>query len=98
MFTEDLDAFLDSDEHATAGSYNAGSGAVTIYGIYDKEYIDINAGGRTPIAGNMPVFLCKTSDVASDPVEDAITISGTAYTVIAAEPDGTGMTKLILRT
>jgi hypothetical protein len=95
MFTEDLDAFLSTSEHATAGSYNAGGGAVSINGIFDHEFVEISVG-RVPIAGERPVFLCKSSDVASDPVGDAITVSSTAYTVIAAEPDGTGMVRLIL--
>lgn len=45
----------------------------------------------------MPVALCKTADVADLTWDSGITIAGTPYTVSAASPDGTGVTRLELR-
>jgi hypothetical protein len=68
-------------------------GASTITGIFDDSYSDM-----VDIAGSVPVFTCRTSDVtaASVAVGGTLTVSAGSYTVRALEPDGTGMTRIVL--
>lgn len=93
-FVEDLTAFLNTDEFATAATYN---GSTTINGIFDKEFFGADAGGMVAIEASKPVFHCRAADVATDAVGKTLVVSGTTYTIEGQEPDGTGMTKLILR-
>lgn len=61
--------------------------------IRDTPYMESQG-----IAGYVPTALARASDVAAAGVAfgGGITIDGVAYTVRGIEPDGTGMTQLIL--
>lgn len=86
-FTEDLAAYLGTDEHATEATFNS---STTVNGIFEDA--------STPalgVAGTGPQFLCAAADVAS-PVGKSLEIGSTTYTIVEQEPDGTGMTLLKL--
>ena len=70
--------------------------SVDISGIFDNEFIEVDAGGTVGVAIQQPRFLCRTSDVSSATEGDAITILGVAYTIRIVQDDGTGMTTLVL--
>lgn len=74
-------------------SEDATYGASTITGIFDNSYSDL-----MDIAGSVPVFTCRTSDVsaASVAVGGTLALSAGNYTVRHIEADGTGMTRLAL--
>ena len=93
-FTEDLTVFFDADDFAVAATI----GTSTVYGILDKEYVEVESG-RAIVTGYQPTFTASTSSISTVDVGDTITISTVSY-VVAAPPqsDGTGITKLILRT
>jgi hypothetical protein len=90
-FTEDLDAFLDTDEFAVTATL--AGGAVSV--IFDKAYLAA-LGGQAD--ATEPMCLLKSSDVTAHALAfgSAITIAGTAYTVRGIHPDGTGLTSLLL--
>jgi len=87
MFTEDLSEFLDSTEMAD----NATIGASTIAGIFDNQFVEVHG-----IEGVRPVFVCAEADVSSIAHGDALTIKTVSYKVAGVQPDGTGLTSLIL--
>ncbi len=89
MFVEDITAFLATEEFATLATI----GATTVPGIFDDAYQDVL--GIVP--GSQMIFLCATASVASVAVGDSVTIDSTAYRIAEIQPDGTGMTRLLLK-
>jgi len=87
MFAEDLSEFLDDTELAD----NATIGASTIAGIFDNQFVEVNG-----IEGVRPVFTCAEANVATIAHGDALTIKSISFKVAGIQPDGTGLTSLIL--
>lgn len=84
-FVENLTAFFaDFGVPATLG-------AATITVIFDAAYAD-----PLGIAGTEPRATCASADVAALVQGSPITIGGKAYTVRDKQPDGTGITVLLL--
>jgi len=67
-------------------------GGVNARAIFDNAAAD--ALGL--VAGTKPVLLLATASVASAVSGDAVTAGGASYTIAEIQPDGTGMTRLIL--
>jgi len=84
--------FLDVDEFGVTATYD---GASTIQGIFDKDYIEL-LQGEVGIASTGPQMLCRSSDVSGVVQGKAVVVGGVSYTVKGIEPDGTGMTLLLL--
>ena len=85
-FVEDLNVYL--SDHGIAAT--VGAAAITV--IFDTDYGD----PMGLIAGNRTVITCISSQVAAADVGTAVTIGATSYTVAEVQPDGTGITRLIL--
>jgi len=92
---DQLEALGESFVFTHNGNPHVSSKSVSIYGIFDRPYIETNK-----IEGYKPVVTVSAVDVLSvahgamvrhDP--DA---TYTDYKVVGIEPDGTGMTMLIL--
>lgn len=49
------------------------------------------------VSGRARSFTGKTTDLSAVTVGSTLTIGGTAYTVAGLEPDGTGMTRVVLK-
>lgn len=81
----------DFGESIKLGQAHAYTGSIT--GIFDREYIE--AGD---MQGYHPVLTCVTADVTNVSVDSYVTrvADGVEYIVRVKEPDGTGMTQLIL--
>lgn len=86
-FTEDLTVFFDTDDFGIAGTVSGSS----VNGIFRHEYMEI-----MDVAGERPTFTCRTADVSAVAVGAAATINSTSYRVRIIQPDGTGVTRLIL--
>lgn len=96
MFTENLDEFFDTSDFAVTAVYNPGGGSPTsISVIYDNEYLSSVLGG-IEVENKNPMILCKTSDVANAKHGETIVVNGITYKIIEVQPDGTGLTSLIL--
>ena len=65
---------------------------VAVTGVFDAEYAD--AFGITN--GTRPVLLLPSTVAAS--VGHSVVVSGITYTVAEIQPDGTGLTRLMLKT
>lgn len=95
MFVEDLAAFFNEDELAqTASVLNVHAQLVEFPVLFDAAY--------TQVLGDMvgdtaPLAVARTSDVAAIGTGQAIWIDGTAYAIVSNQPDGTGVSTLVLR-
>lgn len=89
--------FFEVDDFGTAASYTPSGGvAATINGIFDNDFIEVDAGGGVGVALQQPRFLCRTADVSSAAEGDALVINTVNYTIRIVQDDGTGITTLVL--
>ena len=80
MFTEDLDAFLNTSEHAIAATYDS---ATPVAVIFDNDFL--RALGVVDTSD--PAALGKASDFpAASAVPKSLAISGTTYTIRSRQP------------
>lgn len=93
----DRAVFLSVDDFGTAVTYTpAGGSAASINGVFDSDFVEVDAGGAVSFAQNQAQLTCRTADVSSAAEGDAVTISGTDYTVRVVQDDGTGFTVMVL--
>ena len=64
-------------------------------GIFDNDFQSFN--NDIELSGSTPAFLCRTVDIPNLKQDDVIKINDISYTVRDTEPDGTGMTQVILK-
>jgi hypothetical protein len=83
------DAFFNTAEFAVTGVLDGAE----VVGILDRGYALGNVG-LVGMAGTQPVFTCPTP--AGDPVGQVLTVGADRYVVAAHEPDGTGVSRLLL--
>jgi len=87
MFVEDFSEFFIESELAT----NARIGSSIVAGIFDNQFVEVNG-----IEGVRPVFTCAASNVVDLSFEKSIEINNITYKVAGVQPDGTGLTNLVL--
>lgn len=93
--------FLSTDDFGVTAAYvQQGQAAVSIAGIFDNAHLIVDAG-EAGVSGTAPVFTCRDDDLATLAFGaarrgDRLTISGVTYIVTDPQPDGTGMTTLIM--
>jgi hypothetical protein len=88
---EDFAVFFALTEFAT----NASLGGVAVRGIFDNGYLQGDVGGNG-MAGAQPMFTLATSHVPASPVGTSLVVNATNYRIAAHEPDGTGVSTLML--
>jgi len=76
-----------------------GTPAITVNGqpveaVFDNGFA--LGGVGIGMAARGPALTLRTADIAAEPVGQAATVGATAYVVAAHEPDGTGMSVLML--
>lgn len=62
-----------------------------IWAVFRNAYIE-----TVEISGTRPTAECRTSDVASATSASVVVAGGVNYRVAVIQPDGTGMTLLVL--
>ena len=87
MFTEDLSVFFDTDDFATAATYN---GATAVAVIFDAAYL-----AQLGIAGTNPVALGQASVFPAAAVGKTLAIGGTNYIIRDRQPQDDGATVLL---
>lgn len=89
MFTEDFTPyFADFGVDATLNG-------VAVRGLLDAPYA-VGSVGSVGMAGTEPAFTLPTASVPAGVVGMALVAGGKTYTVAAHEPDGTGVSRLVL--
>jgi len=101
---EDVTTFFDENDFAVVATINNGE----VLGILSQDWVEIDTpmsllqGSKNYVSGVAtgfkPVFDCATADVVSVEIGDTAVIGGVTYTIVYPQPDGTGMTRLVLRT
>ena len=66
------------------------------WAIFDNGYLGVSAADLD-VEERGPRLTCRTCDVESLRKDTSVTVNGADYRIARAEPDGTGMTTLILR-
>lgn len=89
---DDRSIFVAVDDFGVAATF----GASTVNGIFDNDFVEVDAGGGVGFALQQPRFVCRTADVSSAVEGDTITINAVTYTIRIVQDDGTGMTTLVL--
>ena len=91
MFTEDMTQFFSQAEFAEVVTLNG----VAVSAIFDNGYALGNVG-MVGMGSTQPSITLATSSVPASPVGKAVVVRGLACQVALHEPDGTGLSKLIL--
>tara|TARA_R110000823_G_scaffold314456_2_gene443676 strand:+ start:5707 stop:5997 length:291 start_codon:yes stop_codon:yes gene_type:complete len=71
-------------------------GTKTITGIFDSPHTSLSVGGEVPFSIQESYVVVQTVDVTGVGQGSTLSISGANYVVTDVQPDGTGMTQLIL--
>lgn len=96
-FNEDLDAFFSTDDFAVTATWTPDGGDPSVItGIFDNEYIEGVGDGEVDFEATHPMFLVKTADVPDVAQGDQLSVNSTSYRIVNVQPDGTGLTLLIL--
>lgn len=66
------------------------------WAIFDNGYLGVSAADLD-VEERGPRLTCRTCDVETLRKDTPVTVNGADYRIARAEPDGTGMTTLILR-
>jgi hypothetical protein len=94
-FEEDLSLFLSADEFAVpVQAVTRHSEVVQFQVIFDNGY-SAQLGGYAD--GTQPTALARSVDVADLVQGCAFTVAGADWLVTDLQPDGTGMTLIVLR-
>lgn len=91
-----LEARANSAVLSRLANMDATLGWESVQGIFDSAYAQANVG-LLGMASTAPVFTLPTSSLVGDPIGLTLLLdSGALYKVAAHEPDGTGLSRLIL--
>ncbi len=88
MFAEDIRAFFQPEDTATVAG-------LTVRAIFDNGYA-LGHVGLSGMATTQPTLTLASADVSTNPVGAAVLVGAVAYVVAAHEPDGTGISRLLL--
>jgi hypothetical protein len=87
MFAEYLSPFFNTAELATAATLDGAS----VTGIFDNAYTE--AFG---MASRAPMFTLPSANAAAATQASVLVVDGSTYRVTSVQPDGTGVTTLML--
>lgn len=99
MSVESADDLLDMIQ--ALGGIDADTVTVTYSGgsfsaIFERPFVEV-PGGEVGVESRQPVLVARTSDVSALAKDATLTVQSVAYKLRRAEPDGTGVTRLILK-
>ena len=92
MFAEDTTAFFDT---TTGFAQAATVGGASVAVIFDNANA-LGSVGPFGMASTQPSVTLPTAQVPATPVGTSVVVGATTYLVAAHEPDGTGISRLIL--
>ena len=80
---------------ADYGSTVTKADASTFVAIFDNDFLAVDLD-ESEVESSEPTLLARTADVSGLAHGDSLTISAVSYTVRGIQPDGTGMTQIML--
>jgi hypothetical protein len=89
VFTEDLAPFF--AEFAVAATVNGQA----VRGIFENGFASAEVG-LVGLSSSRPMLTLPTASVSADPVGQTAVVNGTSYLVAVHQPDGTGISTLML--
>lgn len=92
MFAEDTSAYFDT---TTGFAQAATVGGASVAVIFDNANA-LGSVGPFGMASTQPSITLPTAQVPADPVGTTVVVGVTTYLVAAHEPDGTGISRLLL--
>jgi hypothetical protein len=69
---------------------------VKIQGIFDNQYVEVDAGGEVGFAVQQPRLTVRTVDVVNCTEGDTFVVGGVTYLSRIVQDDGTGITLVAL--
>lgn len=97
---DDIDVFFDVTEFAEPVTFHLGDDNApndrTITAIFDDEFTPRTQGTGIVLDTTDPMLTCKSTDVADIQRETMVTVRGALYSVVQLQPDGQGMTVIVL--
>jgi hypothetical protein len=94
----DLAGYFETESHGVSATITINGSASVIKVILNKEYFAIDPGTGMEIESFQPVTTGRTADMSSVEIGDTIQIQSVTYNIISVQPDGTGVTQLVLET
>lgn len=96
-FEEDLSPFFDVDGFGVPFTYIPEVGApISAVGIFDDAFYAAQ-GGEVSVAGSQPQLQYPTASIPDEPIYgEGIQVNGKEYSITSIQPDGTGITTLML--
>ena len=91
MFAEDHSVFFNPAEMASTVTLHG----VSVAAVFDAAYA-LGTVGSYGMATTQPTLTLPSASVPAHPVGKAVVANGKSYTVAAHEPDGTGISLLLL--
>tara|TARA_R100001443_G_scaffold84007_1_gene90743 strand:+ start:41 stop:349 length:309 start_codon:yes stop_codon:yes gene_type:complete len=92
----DLAGYFETDSHGSSATITINGSGSSINVILNKEYFAIDPGFGTEVEGTQPVATGRSSDMTNVEIGDTIQISSITYNIVSVQPDGTGVTALVL--
>ena len=92
MFAEDTTAFFDTTTGFAQTATVGGSGVAVLFDNANA----LGSVGPFGMASTQPSITLPTAQVPSTPVGTTVVVGGGTYLVAAHEPDGTGISRLLL--
>ena len=93
---DDLDIFFSNSDVAKTATYTPAVGtAKSVQVIFDAPFAMTSAQG-IDYQSDVPVVTVKTSDLPSAGEGDTLTVDGVVYKIAEVQPDGTGISRIIL--
>ena len=97
-FMDNVTPYFDNNPFAEVVTYTPSGGAPVSIKVQWEDPYQLTAMQGIQYQNANPNCLCKTSDVAAANDQATIIRSGVTYYVTETQPDGTGITRLILST
>jgi len=66
--------------------------SAVVMGLFDNEFVDVYGTVQSA-----KVFTCAEAEITGLAVGNAVTLGGASYTVAEKQPDGTGLTRVLLK-
>jgi hypothetical protein len=89
--------FTSADDFGTLVRIDPDGIALDVAAIFDMAHEMVDASGELPVSTTMPVVLGRDSDLDMAVDGSIILARAIRFEVVDRQPDGTGMTRLILK-